>query len=453
MVSDGLTWTRPEPYFRVDGKPAFVFGRNPAGWRADQFSPLITWAHESGERIIRIHLGLPRESQPGVIYEPWVEKWETVLDEAAAHDLYVLPVFSAWARWNDGSDGRRWSYWNQNPYNVELGGPAKTPSELYADTECRQLWLRWLGEVVRRWRSRPNIVGWELFSELNLVTGATEEAGLRFVREASRVVREMDPAGRPVTASLAGIGEWPRLFADDAIDWIQVHPYADSGRHPGQLDRMIINSVRQRAKRYGKPVFIGESGLDSGPPQGTLDSAERAEVGLRHAFWAAMVSGAMNGRMLWWGDGYDVFQKPDPELRKRFALLARPAADFARTIDRSGFEPVRVWPTPELYGAAIGQKRKAIAWFRDAQCIPPKWPTRRLAGQQVRLGIPGQAGCWRVAIHDPVTLRLLAELEADREEGHLPVVLPEFEDSIVLELTAVEPEEGFGSVKLRMGAE
>ena len=74
---------------------------------------------------------------------------------------------------------------------------------------------------------------------------------------------------------------------------------------------MIIATVRQRLTRYGKPVLLGECGLDSAPPRATLEVAARAAVGSRHAIWAAVVGGALKGRMLWWQDGYDQFEKVD----------------------------------------------------------------------------------------------------------------------------------------------
>ncbi|HUT94853.1 MAG TPA: cellulase family glycosylhydrolase [Thermoguttaceae bacterium] len=437
---DAITWKRTEPYLRIGGRQAFVFGRNPTGWRTEQFDPLLKWAHDSGERILRIHItcGMTPKSPAGTIDEKWAGKWEKVFDQAAKQGLYVLPVLGAWGQWNDGSDGKRWHYWDRNMYNAKLGGPAKSPSELFAETRCQQLWLEWLAQMVRRWRNRPNIVAWELFSELDLVTGATEKTAFKFVQRASSAVRKMDPAGRPVTASLSGIQEWPSLFSDDAIDLIQVHPYANHHKYRGQLDRMIIESVRARTKRYKKPVLIGESGFDGGPPHGTLDMAARAETGLRHAIWAAVVSGSMNGRMLWWGDGYDQYQKPDPELRKRYALLAKPAARFIRNIDWSDFKSIQVKSSPQLCGAAIGQKERVVAWFRDAQCIGPDWPTRHLTGQRVTLSVPGQTNHWRVAVYDPVTLRIVDKGEVNREGGSLHVELPTVEDAIVLELTRDE---------------
>ena len=146
----------------------------------------------------------------------------------------------------------------------------------------------------------------------------------------------------------------------------------------------------------------------------------------------------MNGRMLWWADGFDQYQKPDPELRKRYALLAKPAARFVNNIDWSDFKPIQVKSSPQLYGAAIGQEERVVAWFRDAQCIGPDWPTRHLARLRVTLLVPGQTDRWRVAVYDPVTLRLLDKGEVNREGCPLHVELPEFENAIVLELTRDE---------------
>ena len=184
------------------------------------------------------------------------------------------------------------------------------PSELFDDTPCRKLWLKRLETFVRHWSHRRAIVGWEIFSELDLVTGATEERAVEFTERAAAVIRAADPWKRPVTASQAGINEWPKLLKSTALDFIEVHPYAD-GAFGGRLDDLILSTVRERLRKYGKPVLLGECGLNSAPPRGTLDVAARAEVGIRHAIWAAVVSGAMNGRMLWWQDGYDQFEKAD----------------------------------------------------------------------------------------------------------------------------------------------
>jgi hypothetical protein len=101
------------------------------------------------------------------------------------------------------------------------------PGELFDDTPCRKLWLKRLETFVQRWSHRRAIVGWETFSELDLVTGATEERAVEFTERAATVIRLADPWKRPVTASQAGIGEWPKLLKSSALDFIEIHPYAD----------------------------------------------------------------------------------------------------------------------------------------------------------------------------------------------------------------------------------
>ena len=437
-VDRSLQLVKGEFWFRHEGQQRFLFGRNPTGWKVEQFLTLLKWGAASGEWIVRIHLQVGKKSAaaPGKVDPAWVEHWEKVFDIAAAEGMHVLPVFSAWARWNDGSKGEPWHTWDCNPYNAELGGPAKVPGELLADTACRKLWLQWLGAVVRRWQGRKNILGWEVFSELDLITGATEGAGVDFMRAAAKVVREADPKKRPVTASLAGVREWPKLFADDAMDFIQVHPYANVRRFPGRLDELIVHSVRARWKRYGKAVLIGESGLSGVPLADSPAKLPRAPVGIGHAIWASAVSGAANGRMLWWEDGYDQYSKVD--LRTTYKDASAPAARFVAGVDYVGFRPVDAAVPKELFGAALGSENRVLAWFRDAKCVFPDWPVRRIESETVVLTIPAgsqpAAPRWTVIFHDTATGKPISTKTVPLTAGRLTIPLPAFEGSIAVKV-------------------
>jgi hypothetical protein len=304
---------------------------------------------------------------------------------------------------------------------------------LFDDTPCRRLWLERLASLVRRWATRPAIVGWEIFSELDLVTGATEGRAVKFVERAAAVIRTSDPAKRPVMASQAGVHEWPKLLASPALDVIQIHPYA-AGPYGGKLDELILKSVRDRLRTYGKPVLIGESGLDHAPPRGTLDASPRAEIGIRHAIWAALVSGAMNGRALWWQDGYDIFEKV--ALTSRYERAAAGAAAFARHVDYSGFAPVASQLSTNLFGAALGSRRQVIVWVRDAACQPPEWPIRTLSGEQVMLDAAN--GAWEVEIFDPETGQSTGHANLTATTGKLRVPLPEFRGAVALKAVNID---------------
>jgi hypothetical protein len=419
-----------ENYFRIEGHPTFMLGRNPAGVNPKEYEEHFRNASKAGERFMRIHFTfIPPNEKAGEIDVGMMKSWDAILDAAEKYKLAVLPVLGVWADWNDGSNNEPWHRWDHNPFNAELGGPAKRPSELFDETPCRKLWMKRLETFVRHWSHHRAIVGWEIFSELDLVTGATEERAVLFTERAAAVIREADPWKRPVTASQSGVGEWPKLVKSNALDFIEIHPYAD-GAFGGRLDELILSTVHERLMKYGKPVLIGESGLNSSPPHGTLEMAPRAEIGVRHAIWAALVSGAMNGRALWWQDGYDQFEKA--ELCSHYQQTAASAAAFVHGIDYTGFAPVPCVLSNEMKGAVIGNDIERLGWFRDAHCDPPDWPTKPLSGQTVTVDAPGDS--WQVGFFDPITGKLTGEVRLDVHNRSLKVVLPEFQGSIAVRL-------------------
>ncbi len=424
-----------EKYFRVGGLPAFVLGRNPAGKNPRAYNAHFQSAARAGEGFMRIHFTFsPRGEKAGQIDGAVLQGWDKILNSAEKHGLAVLPVLGVWADWNDGSRKETWHAWGKNPFNVAHGGPAKRPGELFDDTPCRKLWLKRLEQFVTHWSRRRAVVAWEIFSELDLVTGATEERAVEFIRRARGVVRKADPWKRPVTASQAGINEWPKLLRSPALDFIEVHPYA-GGNYGGRLDELIIFVVRQRLRKYGKPVLLGECGLDSAPPRGTLDAAARAPVAIRHAIWASVVSGAMNGRMLWWQDGYDQFEKAD--LCRHYHPAAAPAAALVRGVDFAGFGPISCDLPATLKGAVIGNEKIRLGWFRDARCGPPHWPTRPVAGQSVTVPAAGQS--WEVEFFDPAIGRSMGKKERNSPKKCLQITLPEFQGSIAVVIKRIDP--------------
>jgi len=426
-----ITLQPGELYFRLDGRPSLLLGTNPTGWMPEQFRILLGWAGRS-ERIVRIHLtnGRVPHATPGEVDEDWAVFWDEVFDTRAQNGLNVLPVFDVWAGWNDGD---RAQSWRSNPYNAALGGPAPSPAELLRDTPTRRLWQQWLQTLVARWEGRSNIMGWEIFSELDLITGASEDAAVDFVESSAAVIRTADTRLRPVTASLAGTNDWPRLSRSSAVDFIQIHPYANVRPFNGNLDDLILVTVRQRLAEYSRPVFIGESGLDARAPVNTLTVAPRASVGIKYAIWASAVSGAMNGRMLWFEDGYDQY-RAGLDLRSTYKDAAAPVARFLQDVDYSGFQPIDVAVDSEVKGAALGNDRVVVGWVRDVRSAAPDWPTRSINDQTVTVAAPGQSRDWLVTFYDTDSGGPMGSISAARDQTSIPVALPSFEGSIAFQM-------------------
>ena len=87
----------------------------------------------------------------------------------------------------------------------------KVPDPQNQQPDAQGLIRRMDKPELRHWSHRRAIVGWEIFSELDLVTGAAEARAVLFAERAAAVIRAADSWKRPVAASQAGINEWPKL--------------------------------------------------------------------------------------------------------------------------------------------------------------------------------------------------------------------------------------------------
>jgi hypothetical protein len=139
--------------------------------------------------------------------------------------------------------------------------------------------------------------------------------------------------------------------------------------------------------------------------------------------------------MLWWQDGYDQFEHVD--LCSRYQQAAATAASFASGVDFTDFAPVPCDLSPGLKGAMLGNPRLRLAWFRDAQCDPPDWPTRPLSGQYVAMDAPGSS--WQVEFYDPLTGKSTGKSRIAVQGQRLQFALGEFQDSIAVELKRLDP--------------
>jgi hypothetical protein len=421
-------------YFSVDGKTRFIFSRNVGAFFYEDFGTWMDWAQYNGDRVLRVWLsdhllGDYGYGHTGELNEEWAKKWDAFLTQAEAHGLYVLPYFSGWFDWN----GAGLTSWPSNPFNPANGGPANNRIDIFQEGSPAQgLYLDWVKKAVTRLQSHKNILAWEVLDEGNLIYGISEQQGILFTEHMAQVVRAADLNHRPITASLADVGTWPNYYKGGAIDLIQVHPYPPSA----QLDRVTIDEVHRELAVYNKPVLIGESGLNADSPN---NYPSNADVGVRHAIWAGVVSGAANGRALYWEDSYGMFFK---ELRSlwvnKYADAELPTVRFTSGVDFTGFKPLTVQyqSGTKIWGAAVGNDSTVLGWFRDAGSEPPDWKLLpSIHGQTVTILVPGSAQNWQVDFYDTRTgYALPGSALLTRQGDHVTVALPDFTDDIAFKL-------------------
>ena len=431
-----ITLKKGDFYFSIDGQQSFILSRNVAGYETSHYYQLLDLTSIGGSKFVRIQLdslGMGY-SNTGKVDESWAKKWEKVFDKAASNGIDIIPVFGVWPDWNNGNG---FSTWKSNPFNEVNGGSVKTPVELFiSDSPTQKLWLQWMKTLVERWQGQKNIIAWEIFSEVNMASGTTEPEAIDFVNSAASIIRNADPFHRPVTASLADFGEWNSFYQSDGIDFINIHPYPTSGK----LDITIISEVRTMLLKYHKPVMIGESGLsfetpDSNPP--TLTTADRADIGIKHAIWAAVVSGAMNGRALWWEDGVGIyFPALSWPFLKKYTNIELPAANFIKEVDFSGFNPLIAQFSAKITGAVVGNDKMMIGWFRDATCEPPDWNLQPvISGRSVTITVPVSAPNWQVDFYSTETgTDIVSSATVTRRGNNITITFPDFTDDIAFKL-------------------
>ena len=396
-------------YFERDGQVAPLLMRNISAGTPDAFTPLFEAARAAGTSLVRLQLtqgfgydtlGIDRNGQ---VLEGWAAAWDRVFDEAERQGLGVIPVFAIWGDWNDGSPDLGWSHFAANPLGSAQGGPASAPGELFADTAAQRLWLGWLAALVQRWSAWPNVSAWELFSELDLASGASEPDCRAFVERASTQLRELDPLRRPVFASTSDLPllrgmPWTALWASAGNDIVSVHPYDPA------LDRIALERVNAALSLTDKPVLIGESGLDAAPPDGTtLSSAAGAERALSSAIWAELVSGAANARALYWEDGYSLYYPATGSaLVTARSGLEQLAAQWLAGKDFSGLRAAEMSGSPGVFGAALASAERVFGWVRESAFGPPQWLSAGWEQLQLQVRLPeGSAdGAWRVELTD-----------------------------------------------------
>jgi hypothetical protein len=431
-----ITLKEGDYYFSVDGKPSFLYSRNLAGNKTSQYSQLLDLTSTGGSKLVRIQLdsfGMGYLNS-GKVDEVWAKNWEVVFKKAESFGIYVMPTFSAWYDWNDGQG---YSTWKSNPLNEVNGGPARKSVELFvADSPTQKLWLNWMKTLIERWKDQKNIIAWEIFSEVNMSPGTTQTEAVDFVTSAASIIRDADSSHRPITASLADFGDWSGFYRSDAINFINIHPYPV----PGNLDTTIISEVRSMLEKYHKPVLIGESGLsfltpDRKPP--TLTTAPRADIGIKHAIWAAVVSGAMNGRALWWEDGVAIyFPALNLPFIKKYTEAELPASKFVSGVDFTGFQPLTATTSSAVRGAVVGNEKLVLGWFRDAKCEPPDWKLQPVITKQtVAIIVPGTGANWRVNFYDTKTgLDIISSAVITRNGEKITLILPDFTDDIAFKI-------------------
>jgi hypothetical protein len=271
--------------------------------------------------------------------------------------------------------------------------------------------------LVARYADHPAIMGWKLYSEINLTAmGDQQRSGSSFgqpalssyqqrieVRRrwherAAEHLRSIDPYDHGITTHWSGDYRkpYPEICALPGIDYICIDAYHGGGRSADRYNTLldlIYNGTLEPTRglgKYLKPVWVTEFG---GTSQGGSSPELIAE--LSSAGWAAMASGNAGMPMLWWFEWIDQNDRWQPfGAIQRFLAGEDLRGDNARGVVLDGKSAAgqlwtRAWARPGLMLGYVADHD----WAADGTTQPRHLSATVRIGSQVSAG-PCQVEWW-----------------------------------------------------------
>ena len=222
--------------------------------------------------------------------------------------------------------------WPTNPYNAELGGPAKLPIDFFTNPIARKLYRQRLRYLIARYGAFTSLACWELFNEQE--NTRLKNIPLDWNAQMAGYLHANDPYGHLISTSASLPQE---VWKIDAMSITQSHIYGDSGED--DLLMPVIDAPRRYA-RFDKPHFIAECGISFRKPDASFDPRNQG-TSLHNSLWASTMSGACGAASYWWWQNYFDPANLWHELT--------PISKFAATVDwpRTHFKPLLL-PAPRM---------------------------------------------------------------------------------------------------------
>ncbi|MDQ2731513.1 MAG: DUF5060 domain-containing protein, partial [Armatimonadota bacterium] len=285
MASVGLTWTRT--------------------WMSSWWLA-IEWSHDYDAR----YHGVGRYN----LSNAWL--LDKTLEAADRDGLYVDLTLNNHGQFSRGSDPE----WQYNPYNVQNGGRLTYPAEFFTDPWAKAMFKQRLRYIVARWGYSPHIFAWELFNEVDLTEGYSNQNVNTWMSEMSDYIHSIDPYQHLVSTHVCWWQSDTLLWSNPKLQFVQADGYVRWMRGRDTM-ATFTDKIWWAKEPFNKPAYIVEFGYKQDSQD--TDASPQFHPGI----WSGFMSPFSANSMYW--DWYLVEQR---NFWPQYAALVK----FARGEDRRG---------------------------------------------------------------------------------------------------------------------
>jgi len=227
----------------------------------------------------------------GVGYYSMQNAWKLdyLLSLAEQYGMYIHLVIDNHGKLSVSCDPE----WDLNPYNRKNGGFLRHPNEFFSNRRAKELYERKLRYILARWGWSARIMGFELWSELDLVGRNIHKRHqvYQWHREMADIIHDY-PFPHLVTTHYSGNYQKvdPIMARYKEIDYVAGDGYRSGGLFP----QLAVQSAA-RYRSFNKPGIITEYG---GSWHGTTEARLRAD--LHSGLWSGFLTDLGGTPFFWW---------------------------------------------------------------------------------------------------------------------------------------------------------
>ena len=268
---------------------------------------------ENGGNLIRVWLGHPFynvEHQHSGRYDSMkIRRIDHILALARKYHLRIEFTFDYFRTLEEEAPRFAGAPSLGNPLqNESAGGPAKDMTEFFTLAKSKARYKRKLAWFAKRYRDEPAVFAWELWDEINEVSGGGWQA---WTEEMLQELHTLFPNHLAVQ-SVGNLDVYRKrlLFATiwklPENDFVEVHRFLDRGADleadRGPIDVMAADAIRTAAAiAPGKPVLLGETGAVEPGQSGPSRLYEKDQLGsiLHDVLFAPFFAGSAGTGQIW----------------------------------------------------------------------------------------------------------------------------------------------------------